>query len=446
MKLLNFLISTIFSFSVLSSFAFDIFNSSNNQISIPYVQVGTSTYKDVTVELGNVISAVGGRPASSCDLYNQNSNVLNIPQVVSSGNSYNNVVVTVGKVLSAAVQPTNYLYVSNASTNDIAGFTLNSCTGQLTKISIFPVQSCLSPYKLSVYKNKFLFVTCFRGGNGNTSIYQYSINSSDGSISLFSTYSAVGQSSSVVFDSTAQFIYVSNPGSNQISAYSINTLTGYLTQIPGSPFSTDESPMALVAEPSGKFLYAANSKGTVSGFVINSITGNLVPITGSPFLAGVNPNSIATAKTTSGNYIYVTNQNGQSISGYSINPTSGTLAPILGSPFKANAPIGIYIEPSNKYLYVTNYNNNFAIYNSISGYSINPNSGALLPIVSSPYPVGNNPIALSGDPLGFYVFVTNSGDNNLFTFSINASDGGLSQLPSVTFTNGTPNALTLTNF
>ena len=59
------------------------------------------------------------------------------------------------------------------------------------------------------------------------------------------------------------FLYVSNDGSDNISAFSIDTTTGVLTPVPGSPFPTGGSAdglgISLAATPRGRFLYAANA-------------------------------------------------------------------------------------------------------------------------------------------------------------------------------------------
>jgi DNA-binding beta-propeller fold protein YncE len=50
-------------------------------------------------------------------------------------------------------------------------------------------------------------------------------------------------------------------------------------------------------DPTGKFAYVANyGAGNVSGFAINSTTGALTAVSGSPFAAGTNPVSVAVAR------------------------------------------------------------------------------------------------------------------------------------------------------
>src|SRR5882762_3870585 len=70
-----------------------------------------------------------------------------------------------------------------------------------------------------------------------------------------------------------RFLYVSNNGTNDISVFSIDTTTGALTPVPGSPFATGGSGslfgISLAVTPNGKFLYAGNSVSSdISAFSV----------------------------------------------------------------------------------------------------------------------------------------------------------------------------------
>jgi 6-phosphogluconolactonase len=128
----------------------------------------------------------------------------------------------------------------------------------------------------------------------------------------------------------AQFAYVGNTGSNNVSGYTINPATGALTPITGSPFTAKTQPPCVAVEPSGKFAYVANNlSNNVSGYTIDPTSGALTPITGSPFAAGTHPASVAVDP--SGKFAYVANNLSNNVSGYTINPATGALTPITGS-------------------------------------------------------------------------------------------------------------------
>ena len=56
----------------------------------------------------------------------------------------------------------------------------------------------------------------------------------------------------------AQFAYVANENSGNISAYSIGP-NGALTPVPGSPFAAWITPFSVAVEPTGKFAYVVNN-------------------------------------------------------------------------------------------------------------------------------------------------------------------------------------------
>jgi DNA-binding beta-propeller fold protein YncE len=91
-----------------------------------------------------------------------------------------------------------------------------------------------------------------------------------------------------------------------------------------------------------------------------------------------------------GKFAYVANFGG-GVSGYTINPTTGALTPIAGSPFAAgNGPNIVAVDPSGKFAYVTNFSGN-----NVSGYTIDPSTGALTAIAGSPFAAGGEPFSVA---------------------------------------------------
>src|SRR3972149_11105466 len=72
---------------------------------------------------------------------------------------------------------------------------------------------------------------------------------------------------------TSRFAYVANGGSQDVSAYSINAMTGELTEVTGSPFRAGVGPYWVAIDPAAKFVYVANqNSGDVSAFAIDPTT------------------------------------------------------------------------------------------------------------------------------------------------------------------------------
>src|SRR5450759_1382453 len=116
----------------------------------------------------------------------------------------------------------------------------------------------------------------------------------------------------------AQFAYVANQNSTDVSGYTINGVTGALTPISGSPFASGSQPRSVAVDPTGKFAYVANTgSNNVSAYTINGVTGALTPISGSPFASGSFPQSVAVDPT--GKFAYVANTGSNNVSAYTIN-------------------------------------------------------------------------------------------------------------------------------
>src|SRR6266542_149370 len=109
-----------------------------------------------------------------------------------------------------------------------------------------------------------------------------------------------------------------------------------------------------------------------------------------------------------GQFAYVANQNSNDVSGYTINATTGALTPILGSPFPAETqPQSVRVGPTGRFAYVPNI-----VSNNVSGYRINPTTGFLTPIAGSPFAAGGEAISVVIDPTGKFAYVTNAGTND----------------------------------
>lgn len=102
MKILKKLIALLV-LVISSSFAYaDTYNTANNQLTIPLITLGSTTYTNVVVTVGSLVSVNTGTPGAT-DLYTPATNVLAIPSITVSGTTYTNVMITVGSVVSVNV-------------------------------------------------------------------------------------------------------------------------------------------------------------------------------------------------------------------------------------------------------------------------------------------------------------------------------------------------------
>ena len=249
----------------------------------------------------------------------------------------------------------------------------------------------------SPLRAQFVYVANFGSpitGISPSNVSGYTINPSTGALTTIvgSPFTTGGDPRSMAVDPSGKFAYVADFMGN-VLGYTINPSTGALTAIAGSPFAAGIGAISVAVDPSGMFAYVANAQvigqnGNVSAYTIDSSTGTLTAIAGSPFAAGQGPQSVAVDP--SGKFAYVANFGG-GVSGYTIGPTTGALTPIAGSPFAAgNGPNIGTVDPSGKFAYVTNFSGN-----NVSGYTIDPSSGALTAIAGSPFAAGVGPFSVA---------------------------------------------------
>jgi 6-phosphogluconolactonase (cycloisomerase 2 family) len=253
------------------------------------------------------------------------------------------------------------------------------------------------------------------------------------SLLILTLVAAVGFSS--CGESKHQFAYVTTPFNNGVAAFRLNTTTGALAEVLGSPYPTGISPTAIRVHPSGKFVYVTNAgENTISLYKVGS-TGALTEITPRT-TTGRQPADLVMDP--SGNFLFVTNSADNTVSAYSITAGTGVLEVIDASPFQTAGftPLRGAVTPSGKFLYVANSNSA-----SVSGFAID-SSGGLAPVPRSPNAVGNGPNWVAVDPAGKFLYVANLEDGTLSGFTIDASTGELTAMSGSPF--GVANTITTT--
>ena len=229
----------------------------------------------------------------------------------------------------------------------------------------------------------------------------------------------------IVLSLPIEFIYTNNSNcceeNNTISAFKVGA-GGTLTQIPGSPFTTGGRSLSRAFPDSivvsGNFLFAVNTKtNNISAFVINSQTGALAPVPGSPFPTNgmIRDQSLSIGGRSlqvspDRRFLFATNQGSENIPGsrnvvvYSIG-VNGSLTQIAGSPFPLDGvPVSMKISPDGRFLAIpiARLGENFF---RISMFSIDTN-GRLAPVPGSPFATGPNRL--------IYDIDINCGSNLLF--------------------------------
>lgn len=218
------------------------------------------------------------------------------------------------------------------------------------------------------------------------------------------------------------------------------TLALTLSGCGGSATHVDPTPNPSTVHASAKFLYVVNSiEATVQGFSINGDSGALttagpaVPAGDAPLYAAASPN---------GKFLYVANAGTDAIgvSGYRIDPTSGALSPTSPSEFPTTGdsqPLGITVDLTSTRLYTANAQ-------TISAFNIDPVTGALSDVPGTPVtlPVVSNLQLVALTPDGRFLYATDLINSRVWEFKISAS--GLPVLmDSVATTGGSPEGIAI---
>jgi len=124
---------------------------------------------------------------------------------------------------------------------------------------------------------------------------------------------------------------------------------------------------------------------------------------------GVNPNGLVIDPT--GTYLYVANTQSNSISIFAISASGtppGSLTPIQGSPLDDtyNDPVALLIDAKGQYLYVADQgSNNVAVYSISNGLPVALTTST----TTFAFATESTPSVLAEDPNGNYLFVGNQG-------------------------------------
>jgi 6-phosphogluconolactonase len=297
---------------------------------------------------------------------------------------------------------------------------LSACGGGGTNPGCGPVVPCFGP--------EFLYVVA------QNEVVGYPIEKS-GLLGAPASVPGPSQNGGMaVAHSAAPYLYVADYLNSEILGYSINTSTGALTVLAGSPFpiATVGVPPLLTTDQAGKFLYASTTNG-VYGFTLGAANGALTSTPGSPFSLGGSAQGTADGAEAmvapSGKFLYVatySDPNSQ-VAAFSIDPTTGILTAVPGSPFLAvtgGEGWGVAMDTGGKFLYLTITN-----LNELVAFTVDSGSGALSLLAGFPIALGVGPttaIVSQNDVL----YVTAAG--GIWAYSINSTNGSL------TLVNGSP--------
>lgn len=214
------------------------------------------------------------------------------------------VVQPTGGAASPIVDPSGrFVYVVTGGSH-VSVFTIDPNTGTPAAVDNFFPTGAASTAVIIDPTGRFAYVT----NSGSNDVSAYRVDTATGALTEIdqngdaagTTVAAGLGPVSVAVDPSGRFAYVANRVSNDISGYTIGS-SGALTPLDAHPgilgvqnFPAGTNPNSITVDPSGRFVYVTNGGSeNVSAYSIGS-DGMLTEIPGSPFRAGVGPASIAT--------------------------------------------------------------------------------------------------------------------------------------------------------
>jgi 6-phosphogluconolactonase (cycloisomerase 2 family) len=274
-----------------------------------------------------------------------------------------------------------FLFVANSEANTISVFNIAG-DGTLT-LSGTPTPAGSGPRSVTLDPaGQYLLVTNTISNN----VSVFSVDAGSGALSPVGAPVAVNSGpTEILITPSGKFVYVTDQ-SGFITGFAF--ANGVLTRVPGSSFASGAGLTAIAVESGEHFLYATNATAnTVSGFQIDSATGALTAVPGSPFLltAGSGPSTIAVDPTNK--FLYVTTP-GTSFSIWAFTwDAAGTLKAVTNAPFNLLSAGGLFLlmEPSGTYFYVGNQSGN------IAAYKYDSSTAAPTAVTGSPFSTGSAP-------------------------------------------------------
>ena len=285
----------------------------------------------------------------------------------------------------------------------------------------------------------FVYVasSALSGTSSNGVIDIYAVDSGSGAMRTDVASVSTGGVAPVSMAVTSDYanLYVANAGSKSIVHFTIG-LDGGLTQKDSVTLSA--TPVAIAVNTAGTYLYVVSGTASatlteypLSSGTIGSAATASEPLT-VPGFAGdtIIPTGITVLANNAAVYVATYDQSAYNpggsttstanpgwVFGYAVG-SGGAMTAAANSPYQAGVkPSALAAEPTNRYVYVTDYASSQLI-----GYAILDGS-TLRYLTSGPFTTGNEPSAITIDPRGKFIYLTNQLDNTVGAFSIDLPTG-----------------------
>jgi len=273
------------------------------------------------------------------------------------------------------------------------------------------------------------------GTNADGQINIFAVDSQSGALRSGATTVSSGGATPVAMAVSADYsnLYVAHSGDNTVVHFAVAT-NGTLTN--KDTITLSVPPAALAVSPDGAYLYvlAGSTSATLNVYSLSSGTIGALASSDSLVVSGAEGDQMVPtglAVLASGKGVYATaydkssyNPGGTTSSTehpgwvFGFAASSGTLTAASGSPYQAGVkPSAVAVDPTNRFVYVTDYASNQLI-----GYSIT-NTTTLNYMLSGPFTTGSQPTAVAVDPRGKFLYVANGLSSSVSAYVITLATG-----------------------
>jgi 6-phosphogluconolactonase (cycloisomerase 2 family) len=328
-----------------------------------------------------------------------------------------------------------------ATVRRMSEYRINPTTGALTVVNKALKAQNVATFSFRDPKHRFLYIDGHAANPNFSDISEYRVNSSTGAITALpgSPFGAALHQQLAIgtIRPDLKFAYILDFQSvNILHIISMNPTTGAMVKevsqfnIPGSgTFLFD-----MHFDPSGRFLYIAEGEaGTIDAFFSNPTTGALTQVRGSPFVPRGSVSGLCSPRVnfcggsvaiTGNNHLYYVSSLFDGVAEFKINPNTGALSELPGSPVANPAHQGLGVKVAPNGKHL--YVNAPGA-DAIVAYTINTTTGNLTKVAGSPFKVGGEDDFMDIDETGKFLYTANG--NTVTGFHINSSTGVLTRVP-----------------
>jgi 6-phosphogluconolactonase (cycloisomerase 2 family) len=242
------------------------------------------------------------------------------------------------------------LYAADITSNDIALFSINSASCQITHVANFPVGSPKDTLGSIVISPNGKFLYADENLNNDPQVLVVMPINSDGTLGSPIQTVDGGGIAAMAISPDGNTLVVSE-GDFTMASYAVNVSTGTLTS--ASTVNTTNTTTGVAIDPQSKFVYVgAGQKGLIIQAVEIGPGSVLTFVSEQEF--GFSDNSNCLLVSPDGKFLYVSNQNASSVTTFSIDSQNAqlTMQGAVSDDPPFNAPALMSIIPNGEGLFV----------------------------------------------------------------------------------------------